>query len=207
MMRVEKLAWTHDDDIKLVEAVLRNVRHGKSVIAGVREYAESTNGLRSVDASKFRFHTQLKAQYHKAYEIAKREGKAYKEANQKRVNQDERFDHVMNNFIDGKEHAPPRDIELDDIHVLLKKFMYQEKNKQKDRDFELEVIKLREENAKLKESNKKLAKAFKDMESDYIELKQAIQVLKNVGIQIDTPTPKSATKYTVDSNGLVVKVE
>lgn len=200
-MRVEKLAWTHDDDIKLVEAILRNVRKGGSAIEGCREFAESTNGVRSVDSSKFRFHTQLKEKYAEAYKLAKAEGKKSKPNKRKYIPQTERMEKVMNELINNEE----AEVEIDDVMVLLKRYMKQ--TPKHDPKQEAELLKLREENKKLKESNIKLNKAFNEIEHDYKEIKQALSILKKAGLMFDVPPPTSTVKYRVDKNGLVETIE
>lgn len=199
-MRVEKLAWTHDDDIQLVETILRNVRQGKTVIDGCREYAESTNGVRSVDSSKFRFHTQLKDKYVDAYKIAREAGRKIKHERRKHVTQEERIEKVYNEILtDGDE----KEVELADIMVLFKRYAKQEAKPKMDTKIISENEKLRKENEALKDSNIKLVKAFEEMEHDYKAIKQAVTVLKNVGLNIDIPTPTSTDKYKINKDGTV----
>lgn len=203
MRAYERVEWTHQDDLELVEAVLRNVRKGKTAIDGIREFAEASNGVRSVDASKFRFHTKLKAQYAQAYAMAQDEGKKHK-PNKKRLTQGERYLDAMANLLNVPEHAPPtREVELDDIMLLLKRYMKQSDTPKESK----ELAKLREENEKLKASNIKLVKAFNEIEHDYIAIKNALGVLRNAGVMIDVPAPTSTVKYRVDKNGLVEAIE
>ena len=209
-MMDERFTWTPDDDMQLVEAVLRNVRNGGSAIDGCREYAKTTNGERSVDASKFRFHTRLKDQYAKAYEIAKREGKSVKQSRRKYVTQNERYENIIQNLITDSD--PPqveRNVELADIMLLLKKYMQQEPKQDAE-----DVAKLRKENEKLakqvadlRNSNIKINKAFNEIEHDYKNIKQALNVLKSAGLALEVPQPVSTTKYVVGADGLIETVE
>ena len=206
MRKDERFTWTHDDDIQLVETILRTVRHGGSVIDGCREYSENTNGERSVDASKFRFHTQLKEQYATAYNMAKEEGKKVKQAKRKYVTQEQRFENVFQSLIADNDPPSERRVEVEDIMVLLKKFKEQAPI-QNDDKLVKENEKLTKQNEELRKSNMKLSKAFNEMEHDYKEIKKALSVLKKAGLVLDIPAPVSTTKYKVGADGLIETVE
>ena len=202
MKKDERFTWTHDDDIQLVETILRTVRHGGSVIDGCREFAENSNGERSVDASKFRFHTQLKEKYITAYNMAKEEGKKVKQAKRKYVTQNERFENVFQSLTADDDPPTKRRVELDDIMVLLKKFKEQTPTQD-----DAKIEKLIKQNEELRKSNMKLSKAFNEMEHDYKEIKKALQVLKKAGLVLDIPAPVSTTKYKVGADGLIETIE
>lgn len=210
MRKDERFTWTPDDDIKLVETILRHVRKGGSAIDGCREYSESTNGERSVDASKFRFHTRLKDQYAKAYDIAKNEGRKVRKEKRKYVTQDERLENILCDVIGGEEKEE-RKVELEDILVLLKRYMKQGNEQKVDSE---EVAKLRRENEKLtktvkdlRESNLKITKTFNEIEHDYKEIKKALNVLKGAGLALEIPPPTSTIKYKVGADGLIQAIE
>lgn len=205
MKKDERFTWTKDDDLMLVEMVLRHVRSGGAAIDGCREFAEKTGDGRSVDAVKFRFHTQLKKQHQTAYNIAKEQGKKVKAEKRKYVTQSERFEELLDKHI-GKDDED--EIEIDDVYILLKRYMKQEPKKND------EVEYLRKENERLNEyvmtlqdGNKKLSEAFDEIEHDYKAIKQAIAVLKTAGLHIDLPAPTNTKKYKVDANGLVSLVD
>lgn len=205
MRKDERYTWTKDEDMQLVETILRHVRKGGSAIDGCREYAEVTNGEHSVEANKFRFHTKLKDQYSKAYELAKAEGKKVKQAKRKPLTQIERLNTIL--LEKSNEQSKQRKVELDDIMVMLKAYMKQEGSTETDSKLLRENEKLSKQVKELRESNLKLSKAFNDMEQDYKELRSALLVLKKAGLSIDIPQPTSTLKYTVDANGLVHPVE
>lgn len=205
MKKDERFTWTKDDDLMLVEMVLRHVRSGGAAIDGCREFAEKTGDGRSVDAVKFRFHTQLKKQHQTAYNIAKEQGKKVKAEKRKYVTQSERFEELLDKHI-GKDDED--EIEIDDVYILLKRYMKQEPKKND------EVEYLRKENERLNEyvmtlqdGNTKLSEAFDEIEHDYKAIKQAIAVLKTAGLHIDLPAPTNTKKYKVDANGLVSLVD
>lgn len=206
MRKDERYTWSKDDDLMLVEMVLRHVRNGGAAIDGCREFAEYTGDERSVDAVKFRFHTQLKQHHEKAYELAKAEGKKIKAEKRRYTTQGERLETILEKHV-GKEDE--EEISIEDVYILLKRYMKQEpKVSQEDVDHIKKINhKLFEQNKELVESNKKLVQAFNEIEADYKALKGALDVLKKAGLSLDVPKPTSSRKYTVDGNGLVIAVE
>ena len=202
--------WTDDHDIQLAETVLRRVREGDSVMDACREFEEATKGDRTASASKFRWHTRLKDQYAGAYEIAKTEGKKAREYKRRKVNQGERYQDLIENVLDKNDD---RDIVIDDILVLVKRFKNQEEEKgaQYDR-YEKETDKLRRELEKARKEIKDLKgerdnyrEAVKELDSQYKELLNALNVLKKAGIQINIPTPEDF-KYIVNKDGTIEKM-
>ena len=198
--------WTKDDDLQLVEAVLRNVKLGNSVIDGCREFEEATKGKRSVDASKFRFHTKLKAQYLAAYEIARKEGKKAKASKRRKINKGERMEQIMTDILDNNE----RPLVIDDVLTVLNMYKKQVEEKNLDGKYEEEVFKLRrekerlvKENRKLKEEMKELKAEFKEMSQDYRELKNALKVFQNVGI-LQNNAEKA--EYKINKDGTIEKM-
>jgi len=206
MRKDERYTWTKDDDLLLVETVLRHVRNGGAAIDGCREFAEKTGDNRSVDAVKFRFHTQLKKQHATAYNIAKEQGKQIKAERRKYTTQSERFEELLDKHI-GKEDED--DIDIEDVYILLKRYMKQEPKKSNEDYNKMERLnrELLEQVNDLRDSNKKLSEAFNEIEHDYKNIKQAIGVLKTAGLTIDIPPPTNTKKYKVDANGLVSLVE
>ena len=206
MKKDERFTWTKDDDLKLVETVLRHVRNGGAAIDGCREFAEQTGDNRSVDAVKFRFHTRLKKQHATAYNIAKEQGKKIKAEKRKYTTQNERFEEILDKHI-GKEDED--DIDIEDVYILLKRYMKQQPKRTKEEVDRIEIInrELLAQVKELQDSNKKLNNAFNEIEDDYKNLKKAIGVLKSAGLTIDIPPPTNTKKYKVDANGLVSLVE
>ncbi len=206
MKKDERFTWTKDDDLLLVETVLRHVRNGGAAIDGCREFAEKTGDERSVDAVKFRFHTQLKKQHATAYNIAKEQGKKVKAERRRYTTQNERFEELLDKHI-GKEDED--EIDIEDVYILLKRYMKQEPKKSNDEYEKMAKInkELLGQVKQLQDSNKKLNEAFNEIERDYKNIKQAIGVLKTVGLAIDIPQPTNTKKYKVDANGLVSLVE
>ena len=203
--------WTHDDDLLLAETVLRHVRDGRTVVDACREMEEKSNGKRTATASKYRWFTKLKLQYAGAYEIAKQDGKKVRDFKKKRVNQGERLEDIVENVLNVEQE---REITLEDIMVLVKRYKKQEESKGDDTDLEEEISKLKRENEKLRKENKELKQDNKDLknslknaDSDYKQLKGALDVLKQLGVNFNTPEPATGSKYIVNKDGIVERVD
>lgn len=202
--------WTDDDDLQLAETVLRRVREGDSVIDACREFEEKTKGRRTSSASKFRWHTRLKDQYSGAYELARKEGKKARDFARRKVNQGERYQDLVENVLDKENN---REIVIDDIMVLVKKFKEQEEIKGSDYEkFEKETDKLRREKDKLmielrkkNDELKQTKEALVEVDINYRKLLDALKVLKDAGIQINIPEPETF-QYIVNKDGTVEKM-
>mgnify|MGYP001473424512 CR=1 FL=1 len=202
--------WTEDDDIKLAECVLRRVREGDSVVDACREFEDMTNGRRTAQAAKFHWHTKLRHRYSAAYELAKQEGKKNRELKRRKINQGERYKDIMETVFDSE---PNREILIDDILVLVKKFKEQEEAKGNFRDqYEKETNKLRRENEKiakqLKQTEDELERtkeALVYINNQYNKLLNALKVLKEAGIQINIPEPDDF-HYVINKDGTVDKL-
>lgn len=198
--------WSHNDDIELVEIVLKNVRNGKGVIDGCYEYEKMTNGKRTASASKYRFHTQLKEKYQKAYEMARMEGRKVKAEKNKHVSKRERLEKVVTNFIANPEVSEPKELTLDDVMIVMNQFKKQEQNKKAS---EMEVEKVIKENETLKQRNaqlvaevKELEELLKDNTERQKQIVSALKILESAGINLNVPD----TKYTVNKDGTIKKL-
>ena len=196
--------WTPDEDVQLVECVLRNVRMGNSVIDGCREFEEATGGERSIDSSKFRFHTKLKAQYAAGYEVARTEGKKVRDSKRRKINRGERMEQIMEDIF--KDHDRP--IVIDDIVAMLGVYKKQVEEQNLDGKYEEEILKLRREKERLSKENKKLKdelkenkKEMKVLTKEFKDLKNALLVLQNLKV-----VPKEGKEYKINKDGTVESV-
>lgn len=164
--------WTNEDDGLLVETVLKVVKRGDAVIDACREVEEKTNGKRSASACKYRWHIKLKGVYEDAYNIARAEGKKAREFKHKKIKQEERFDDIVENVLSEDKE---REIMLDDILVLVKK--YKDQEELKNPSAESEINKLRRENERLR-------KELNDAKEELASLKaKRVKVRKDKGVE------------------------
>lgn len=165
-----------------------------------------TNGKRTASASKYRFHTQLKEKYQKAYEMARMEGRKVKAEKNKHVSKRERLEKVVTNFIANPEVSEPKELTLDDVMIVMNQFKKQEQNKKAS---EMEVEKVIKENETLKQRNaqlvaevKELEELLKDNTERQKQIVSALKILESAGINLNVPD----TKYTVNKDGTIKKL-
>ena len=184
--------WTHDDDIQLVEVVLRNVRNGNTVVQGCEEYEKLTNGKRSVSASKYRFHTQLKEKYAKAYEMARKEGKKSKKERNVPPKRLKKVSEIV-----GDEN---NELTFDDVMLVVNQ--YRKQKEKSDPNMKAENERLKFENDKLKAELLELEKTLEQKTEREKNIMSALKVLENAGININIPQ----TKYAVNKDGTIEKI-
>ncbi|GGH85744.1 prespore-specific regulator [Pullulanibacillus pueri] len=82
MTKVRQDAWSHEDDLLLAETVLRHVREGSTQLDAFEEVGDKLN--RTGAACGFRWNAIVRKKYEKAVDLAKKQRKQLKRAQQKR---------------------------------------------------------------------------------------------------------------------------
>lgn len=77
-MKVRQDAWSHDDDLLLVETVLRYIREGGTQLAAFDEAGDKLN--RTSAACGFRWNAEIRKRYNEAISLAKKQRKERKRA-------------------------------------------------------------------------------------------------------------------------------
>lgn len=200
--------WDEESDALLAETVLRNVRQGNTLASAFDEVERVTDGRRTVSACKFRWHTRLKEQYAAGYELAKEEGKKAKRS--KRVNQGARFKDIMKNVL---EEDVDKEITIDDIYILVKKFKEQEdkkslEEKEKDkkiRSLETELRSLKNKNEELNDAISDYKEVLQIKERNHKKVLEALETLRTLGVAINMPE-QEPNKYKMKKDGTVEKI-
>jgi len=186
--------WTEDDDLLLVETVLRNVRDGYTIVTACEEMEDITAGRRTKGASKFRWHTRLKDQYETAYQLAREEGKKAKLERKRNHNKGKNFNEIVETVV---QPALADEITLDNINHMLVMFRNQEASKYTD-----EIEKLERKNKRLTDELSEANRLLNDVRRDYNELVRALGALDNLGINV--PMPKETThSYRINPDGTI----
>lgn len=81
MTKVRQDAWSHEDDLLLAETVLRHIREGSTQLDAFEEVGDRLN--RTGAACGFRWNAIVRRKYEQAIEIAKKQRKQKKRAEQK----------------------------------------------------------------------------------------------------------------------------
>lgn len=82
MTKVRQDAWSHEDDLLLAETVLRHIREGSTQLDAFEEVGDKLN--RTGAACGFRWNAIVRRKYIQAIEIAKKQRKQLKRAQQRR---------------------------------------------------------------------------------------------------------------------------
>ncbi len=78
MVKVRQDAWSHEDDLLLAETVLRHIREGSTQLNAFEEVGDQLN--RTAAACGFRWNAEVRQNYEKAIDLAKRQRKQRKQA-------------------------------------------------------------------------------------------------------------------------------
>lgn len=81
MTKVRQDAWSHEDDLLLAETVLRHIREGSTQLEAFEEVGDNLN--RTGAACGFRWNAIVRKKYEQAIEIAKKQRKQRKRAEQR----------------------------------------------------------------------------------------------------------------------------
>ncbi|GGL40836.1 RsfA family transcriptional regulator [Sporolactobacillus putidus] len=81
MTKVRQDAWSHEDDLLLAETVLRHIREGSTQLDAFEEVGDRLN--RTGAACGFRWNAIVRKKYEQAIEIAKKQRKQKKRAEQR----------------------------------------------------------------------------------------------------------------------------
>lgn len=81
MAKVRQDAWSHEDDLLLAETVLRHIREGSTQLDAFEEVGDRLN--RTGAACGFRWNAIVRRKYESAIEIAKKQRKQLKRAEQR----------------------------------------------------------------------------------------------------------------------------
>jgi len=157
MTKVRQDAWSHEDDLLLAETVLRHIREGSTQLDAFEEVGDKLN--RTGAACGFRWNAIVRKKYEKAIELAKRQRKQLKRANQRRPR-------VWTQAADGASQQAlempiatatgEKTITLSDVIVFLQNL--QTHDHQSDR--------LAKENEELKARNKELEEKVAQLEKE-----------------------------------------
>lgn len=176
-----------NDDLLLVETILRYVRNGEAINDACKEVEEKLNYTRTFTTLKHRWFTVLKQQYESAFNSALKEGKKKKK---KRYRQSQNFN--------------PNELGIIEALNVVKAYSEQVAKEKEER---LKAEELQKENQAIKDKLNRISEEM-DVISDLLEHEKAknndliktIQTLNSIGFNLDDANRK---KYKVDKQGVV----
>jgi RsfA family transcription factor len=176
-----------NDDLLLVETILRYVRNGEAINDACKEVEEKLGYTRTFTTLKHRWFTVLKKDYEHAFNLASREGKKKKK---KRYRQ--------------SQSVNPDEVGINDVLKIVKAYSEKVDREENER---VKNEELKKENEAIKNRLNKI-KSEMDMISDLLEYEKAknndliktIQTLNSIGFNLDENNRK---KFKVDKQGVV----
>ncbi|MFC7393227.1 RsfA family transcriptional regulator [Scopulibacillus cellulosilyticus] len=215
MTKVRQDAWSHEDDLLLAETVLRHVREGSTQLDAFEEVGDKLN--RTGAACGFRWNAIVRKKYEQAIEIAKKQRKQRKRAEQQRVRnwQKPQFETPVVqptvNFEERSQAAAssPKTLTMDDIISFLQNLQNHDRTSQK----------LIKENEALKHENERLQSKVNDLERQLEKLQKNHQIIEEdyqslMGIMerarrmvaFQDQEDSSAPAFKMDKNGNLEKI-
>ena len=197
-------AWTHDEDLLLVEVVVRHIREGSTQLKAFEEVGKQLS--RTSAACGFRWNSFVRKQYKSGIELAKKQRKE-QVVNNPEVERDS-IAAVENVTIEEitPEHEDKESITLQEVILYLTKMdeFFQLDNKEKERISERSLF-LERENVRLLEENVLLKENLKAVEEDYRALMQIMERARKLSVQEDEKAnPK--VSFQMDKNGNLERV-
>ncbi|GGE42952.1 transcriptional regulator [Pullulanibacillus camelliae] len=172
MTKVRQDAWSHEDDLLLAETVLRHVREGSTQLDAFEEVGDKLN--RTGAACGFRWNAIVRKKYEKAVELAKKQRKQLKRAQQKRPIQN-----WQPSYRDQQAQSldlPPVISEQGDSPQLTLNEVIQFLQNLQTNDSE--GMRLRTENESLWKKNEELEQKVKQQEKEIEKLKENHQTIE-----------------------------
>ena len=176
--------WANDD-LLLVETILRYVRNGDAINDACKEVEEKLNYTRTFTTLKHRWFTVLKPQYENAFNSAFKEGKKKRK----------------------KRYRQTRNVSSDELGIIEALNIVKAYSEQvaKEKEERLKAEELKKENQAIKDKLNRISEEL-DMISDLLEHEKAknndliktIQTLNSIGFNLD-----DRKKYKVNKQGVV----
>ncbi|MET3682509.1 prespore-specific regulator [Alkalibacillus flavidus] len=169
MVKVRQDAWSHEDDLLLAETVLRHIREGSTQLNAFEEVGDALN--RTAAACGFRWNAEVRQNYEKAVDLAKRQRKERKRAQKQSQPVAQAKPEEPNNLpakIDTPQIDAPANPSIDHIiqQLQLLKTAFDEQQ---------HINQVQSENHQLKEENDTLRNELHQLQSQYDSLQDDYQ--------------------------------
>lgn len=196
-------AWTQDEDLLLVEVVLRHIREGSTQLRAFEEVGKQVS--RTSAACGFRWNSFVRKQYKSGIELAKKQRKeqAVKETDFETETVVAEFKTIEQKTTVKRENES---ITLQEVILYLTKMdeLIQLDSKEKERISEHSLL-LEQENDRLQDENRLLKENLKVVEEDYRALMQIMERARKLSVLEDEKAnPK--VSFQMDKNGNLERV-
>lgn len=182
MPPIRQDAWSHDEDVRLAETILKHIRTGSTQLAG---FAEAGTILsRTPAACGFRWNSTVRRQYAEALTSAKEARKISKKQKKKAVSLPKKENRKNDETIISKQ-AIRQTIEF--LHQLSKEVAAPTGTQET-------LERLRTENDELVRANRRLEKRYAELKENYTSMLQALKIVDQARRQIPEMTGKIPAK-------------
>ncbi len=198
MVKVRQDAWSHEDDLLLAETVLRHIREGSTQLMAFEEVGDQLN--RTAAACGFRWNAEVRKNYEKAVDLAKRQRKQRKKAMKENpVETKETVEHVS---IVNQSENTEKPTSIDDIIHQLEQLRDSATNLQNEKAVEMQenLDQLMEENEKLKEKYAHLEKEYETLKEDYQTFVNIMDRARKM-VVLDEDSSLSSPAFKMSKNG------
>ncbi|WP_188206253.1 RsfA family transcriptional regulator [Alkalibacillus aidingensis] len=202
MVKVRQDAWSHEDDLLLAETVLRHIREGSTQLNAFEEVGDQLN--RTAAACGFRWNAEVRKNYEKAVDLAKRQRKQRKRSQQQQKSSSyQTKTKVAQQNLPMAAGSERQDPSIDSIIHQLKQL----KNiNQENTQMNSEVEALKQENERLKEDNEDLKEQVDQLTKQYNSLQEDYQTFINImdrarKMMVFDEEEVSAPSFKMEKNG------
>ncbi|PKR79087.1 RsfA family transcriptional regulator [Halalkalibacillus sediminis] len=226
MPKVRQDAWSHEDDLLLAETVLRHIREGSTQLNAFEEVGDELN--RTAAACGFRWNAEVRQNYEKAVDLAKRQRKQRKRAQHSQKPRVAKLVETTNEF-DQQEQEPweseptpqlreetfsqpversPK-VSIDSIIAQLKELKSSDQHLQRQTaDYE----RLQQEIQLLRSNNEHLKKQLNQLKEENQAIKEDYDMFINImerarkRVVFDEETSLSTPAFKMEKNGNLEKL-
>lgn len=203
MTKVRQDAWSEENDLLLAETVLRHIREGSTQLNAFEEVGDVLN--RTSAACGFRWNAVVRNQYEQAIELAKRQRKERKRAN------DRNWKSVHLNRITTQQPSDDTNVNQDnsvtfhDVYQFLQSIekSYEARNHSVNKTalMEQKNIALMKENESLKKDLKRVSDRLQTVESDYQTFIQIMDRARKLTLFEEKDDVLPSPMFKMDKNG------
>lgn len=199
-------AWNQDEDLLLVEVVLRHIREGSTQLKAFEEVGKQLS--RTSAACGFRWNSFVRKQYISGIELAKKQRKDHKREGMSPIMTQDKLEnkHVNTQAERCKETEAMSPLTLEEvIGYLREKERIARLDQQEKQRHAAEVGQVQRENKRLREEIKSLQTKLVTVEEDYRALLQIVERARKLIVYEEDKT-NSKVKFQMDKNGNLERV-
>ncbi|MGM8214211.1 RsfA family transcriptional regulator [Bacillaceae bacterium W0354] len=205
MAKVRQDAWSHEDDLLLAETVLRHIREGSTQLNAFEEVGDKLN--RTAAACGFRWNAEVRQNYEKAIDLAKRQRKQRKQLEQNNARSRSTRPTVQPVASQNQHQYNQYSNEKPSIDSIIEQLQELRSLDQQNRVDSNKLEQLIHENNQLKDEIKLLENKLDKMQNEYQSLQEDYQTFINIMerarkmVVFDEDSSLSSPAFKMEKNG------